>query len=229
MLFQRYKKKNNIILYKIIFIAYFDLHSYIIAMMKNIIFDLGGVLIDWNPYLAYKDRFTLQEYEEFIKFISPFNELCDAGCSFNTMRNYLNVIYPEKKEKTDLWFDAWNLMLVGVKKDTLEVFNLLKDKGASLYCISNWSKENFPQADGDYKFLESFLDIVVSGYVQLIKPGKEIFELFLKRNNLKAKDCIFIDDRKDNIETSKLLGMDGIVFTDAKTLKEDLQKRNLLY
>lgn len=195
--------------------------------MKHLVFDMGGVLIDWRPYESYKNFMSLEEFNNFVDFITPYNAICDAGCSFEIMKSYLYMNHGDKAREIKIWFDDSLEMIKGPIKESVDLLKDLKSLGYPLYGISNWSRENFPQSRGEFEFLKYFTDIVVSGHAQMIKPGLDIYKLFLKRNSLFASDCIFIDDRKENVDASIKVGMDGIIFENAKQLRSCLAERGL--
>lgn len=190
------------------------------------VFDLGGVLVHWDPAVYYvgQNIISQKEYEEFYKFMNPFNLMWDIGVSSKLLKNSLLATFPDKEKLIKPWFEQWDKFLQYPIKETVEILKRMNSKGYELYSITNWSRENFPNTNGEYEFLGLFSDIVISGCVGLVKPDKKIYQLLLDRNNLKAQDCIFIDDKIENIETAKEVGYRGIHFKSPDDLLKSIKE-----
>lgn len=200
-------------------------------MVKNIIFDLGNVIIEWNSDRVYDKYFkTVSEKETFYNTtkIKELNLELDRGLPFEIGLSKLADSYPLYSEAIWLWKHSWVEMLGNELTGTLAMVEQLKSKGYALYALTNWAHETFIYAEENFKWLDHFLDIVVSGRVGLIKPEPEIFELLLKRNNLQASECLFIDDSLPNVQSAKFLGMDAIHFTSSNQLEKDIKARKIL-
>lgn len=193
-------------------------------MIDTIVFDFGGVLIDWNPKYVYREIFNDDEKMDwFLANIctNEWNLEQDRGRSFAEGTGMLKEIYPEYKEHIDAYFNQWPKMLKGEIAETVTILKKLKER-FKVYGLTNWSAETFPVALEQFSFLQLFDGIVVSGVEKMIKPGKEIFELLLNRYDLKAEHCVFIDDNELNIATANKLGFHAIHFTSAATLEKEL-------
>ncbi|MEN8125512.1 MAG: HAD family phosphatase [Bacteroidota bacterium] len=197
--------------------------------IDTIVFDLGGVLIDWNPAYVYLDVFNgdQQKVDWFLNTIctSSWNVEQDAGRTFQVSTQLLVDQYPEYEEWIRIFYDRWEDMLGGAIPETVRILdNLKKANSHSLYALTNWSAESFPVAFQRYDFLKHFKGIIVSGEEKTRKPFPKIYEILLDRYQINADQSIFIDDNLENIEAAEKFGINGIHFKSAKQLKEDLIK-----
>lgn len=184
---------------------------------SNIIFDFGGVLLDWNPRYLYREYFNDDEKMEFfLKNIctGEWNAQMDAGKPFAEGVAELSSKYPDWKKEVELYHTGWNKMLKSELADGVGLFKKLKaDPRFTLYGLTNWSAETFPYAYSHYqKLLDDFEGIVVSGEEKMIKPDKRIYYTLLERYHLKAPTCIFIDDNPANIEMANKIHIHGILW-----------------
>ncbi|PZU85510.1 MAG: HAD family hydrolase [Shinella sp.] len=196
-----------------------------------VVFDIGGVLIDWNPVHLYGPIFRdEQATEAFLRDIcnAAWNEQFDAGKPFADGIAELISAYPDKAELICIYWDRWEEMLGGEIAGTVDILRRLKNARIPVHAISNFSAETFPRAVAVFPFLDQFDTLVVSGREGLIKPDPEIFHLFLRRAGLDAADCIFIDDKADNIAAAASLGFHTLHFKDAGQLEERLVSLGLL-
>ena len=198
--------------------------------IDTIIFDFGGVLIDWNPRHVYKTIFDDEKKMEwFLKNIcnDEWNVEQDRGRSLKEGTEILKQEFPEHAALIEAYYGRWKEMLKGEIAETVEILHELKKK-FKIYGLTNWSSETFPVALERFDFLKLFDGIVVSGDENLIKPDKEIFHLLLKRYNLRAENCVFIDDNIKNIESATGIGFNTIHFTSAEDLKHKLNLINII-
>jgi 2-haloacid dehalogenase len=197
-----------------------------------VIFDLGGVLIDWNPRHLYRKLFPGDEagMEAFLATVctQAWNERQDAGRSFAEAAVLLKTDHPDKAELIDAYFARWPEMLGGAIDGTVKILTELRRRAVPLYALSNWSAETFPHGLRRFEFLTWFRDRVVSGEVGLIKPDPRIYHLLLERNGLAASDAVYIDDVKRNADAATALGLHGIHFTDPAALRRELETLGLL-
>jgi len=199
--------------------------------ITSVVFDLGNVLIDWNPRYLYKKLFSNQkEMEWFLENIcnDDWNEKHDAGLSFFKGIPQLVRLHPQFKDLIKNWYDRWEEMLGGPIEDTVEILYELKNNGMPLYILSNWSAETYPKAELIYDFLNWFDGKIISGEVGKVKPDPEIFYILSKTYNLNPKNTVFIDDKLVNIKTAELVGFHGIHFKNASLLRNALKKLNVL-
>jgi 2-haloacid dehalogenase len=199
--------------------------------VRNVVFDLGGVLIDWDPRYLYR---RLAADEEVIEFFlnnichPSWNEQQDAGRSFEEAVAERIAAHPEHEAWIRLYYERWEEMLGGAIEGTVEVLAELKARGYPLFALTNWSAETFPRACELYPFLGWFDGVVVSGRVKLIKPHPEIYEHLLEEHGIRAEESVFIDDRLPNVETARRLGFHGIVFEGPDQLRRDLRALGIL-
>lgn len=194
--------------------------------IKTIIFDLGGVLIDWNPRYVYRTVFDTEEKVEwFLQNICTldWNEKQDAGHLIATAVEEKVKEFPGWEKEIRIYYDRWKEMLKGPINETVEIFRQLKESGQyKLYALTNWSAELFPVALERYDFLKWFDGIVVSGEEKTRKPFAEIYQLLLKRYNVKPEEALFIDDSLRNTRAAEAMGIGAIHFQDPGQLKEQL-------
>ena len=192
---------------------------------KNIVFDLGGVLIDWNPRYVYRQIFTDETaMEHFLATVcnSSWDAYQDEGRSLAEGVKILSQRHPEHAHLIKIYHERWHEMLKGEISATVAILHQLKRLNFKLYSITNWSHETFPYARKTCPCLQHFLDIVISGEEKVIKPNKKIFEILLIRNNLKATESVFIDDNFNNITAARELGFAGIHFLNPEQLSVEL-------
>jgi len=202
-------------------------------MIKNIVFDLGGVLIDWNPEYVFLKEFRgdREKMNWFFNTIctSSWNEEQDAGYSIKKATNERVAMFPKHERLIRMYYGEWEQMLGFEHTETVEILRRLHDsKEHSIYSLTNWSNETFPVALKKFPFLSWFKGILVSGDVGLKKPDPEIYKLLLDRYGLEANTCVFIDDRTENVKAASALGFSGIVFKNHTQLSKDLKKLNII-
>ena len=185
-------------------------------MIKNVIFDFGNVLIDWNPAYLFLPYFNGDEdkcrfFTDHVCNLEWFNRM-DRGESMDKCVAELQQQYPEYADAVAMFRDRWFEMCSGEIPGMLELIQDLKSKGVGVYGLTNWPAETFDEARRRFKTIASIDNIVVSSHVKLAKPEPAIYQLLLSKYNLNPEECVFIDDRKDNIDTAIRLGMNGIVF-----------------
>jgi 2-haloacid dehalogenase len=196
------------------------------------IFDLGGVVIDWNPRYLYRKLFNGDEtaMEDFLAAVctSSWNEQQDAGRSFADGCDGLKRLHPDKAELIDAWFERYEEMLGGETPGTVEILRELRSRSVPIYALSNWSAETFPIARKRFECLSWFNGVLLSGEAKVLKPDRRIFEIFLDTFRIEPSRAVYIDDRSENVETAIELGMSGIVFRDARTLRVELTRAGLI-
>ena len=203
------------------------------AKIKNVIFDLGGVLLDWNPEYLYEKVFVgdQEKMKWFLQNVctQQWNMEQDAGRTFEEGTHILLKTFPEYESEIRFFFDRWEEMLKGEIKDTVLILNELHSLNkVKLYALTNWSSETFPIAKRRFDILNSFEGIVVSGEEHTRKPYSKIYEVTLNRFGLEPEQCLFIDDSLENVEGARKMGINGIHFEKPSQLKEALQKLNVL-
>lgn len=199
-------------------------------MIKNIIFDFGGVLLDWNPEYLYSSIFQDKKEMDFFltNICTPeWNLKQDAGRSLKTGTLELTEKFFEYNHEIKLYYERWTEMLGGEIHENVNLINPLKEK-YKLYGLTNWSAETLPKAMAMYSFFEKFDGIVVSGVEKLVKPNERIYRVLLSRYSLEAAECLFIDDNKNNIEAANKIGFQTIHLAKNVNLKQELQQLHIL-
>ena len=197
-----------------------------------IIFDLGGVLIDWNPRHLY--RKILKTEEEITWFLenictSEWNDEQDAGRSFEEATRTLIEKHPDYSEPIEAWYSRWKETINGPIQGTVDILQKIKEqKSHRLFALTNWSAETFPWALDNFHFLHWFEGIVVSGVERCRKPFPEIYQILFNRYNIDPSRALFIDDNVKNIEAARSIGLDAIHFKSSDQLAEELSRRNIL-
>jgi 2-haloacid dehalogenase len=200
--------------------------------LNTIIFDLGNVLIDWNPrHLYRKIMKSEEEVSWFLENIctSEWNDEQDAGRSFEEATETLVKAHPEWEEPIRAWYARWQETISGPIQGTVEILKELKKKNQyPLYALTNWSAQTFPWALDSFEFLHWFDGIVVSGRERCRKPSAEFYQILFDRYNVHPASALFIDDNVKNIEGAKQVGLQTIHFTTPENLRRDLNAMGLL-
>lgn len=197
----------------------------------TVVFDLGGVLIDWDPRHLYRKMFDdAEEMECFLADICNIDWILqlDGGLPFEDAVPMLSAQHPHMSEFIEAYWKRWPEMITGAIDGTVDILKALKAKQTPLYVLSNWSVENWPHARDQFDFLDLFDGLVVSGFEGTKKPDHAIFDILLERYTLDASDALFIDDRADNIAAARQLSFHAIQFTEPKALSDALTLHGLL-
>jgi 2-haloacid dehalogenase len=194
--------------------------------INTLVFDLGGVLIDWNPdYLYNKLIPDEKERKWFLSTICTpdWNEQQDAGRSLAEATEHLVAKYPAHEPAIRAYYDRWTEMLGGPIHETVEIFRELKERGQlKLYALTNWSAETFPVALEMYEFLHWFDGRLVSGEEKTRKPFPEIYRKLIDRFGIDPKKAIYVDDNIRNVLPARELGFIGIHFRTPALFREEL-------
>jgi 2-haloacid dehalogenase len=201
--------------------------------VTTIIFDLGAVLIDWNPRYLY--RKILKDEDEVSWFLEnictgEWNDQQDAGRSFEEATQELVAKHPAWEYAIRAWYDRWQETIPGSIQGTVEILQRLKESNQyRLYALTNWSAQTFPWALDNFHFLHWFEGIVVSGVEKTRKPFPEFYQILFDRYQVNPSEALFIDDNIKNIEGAKVVGLNTIHFQSPALLKEELTRMNLLF
>lgn len=202
------------------------------TQINTIIFDLGGVLIDWNPDYLYKKLISDPvERKWFFDNVctAEWNEEQDGGRLISEANNILINEYPAFKSLIEAYYDRWEEMLGGPISETVSIFNNLRKTGKfKFYALTNWSAETFPIALDLYEFLHWFDGRLVSGEEKTRKPFYDFYELLINKFSIDKSNAIFIDDNLRNITAAESFGLKSIHFTSASELENNLISRGLL-
>lgn len=196
------------------------------------IFDLGGVLLEWNPRYLYRKLFVGDEaaMEHFLAHVctAEWNEKQDAGRKFADATQALLPQHADQIELIEAWRARFGEMIPGAIDSTVDVLTTLKRRNVPVYAISNWSAETFPPQRDRFPFLSLFDDIVISGVERVIKPDPRIFRILLERNAIAPESAVFIDDVERNAQAATRLGIHGIHFRSPAQLRVELAAVGLL-
>jgi 2-haloacid dehalogenase len=203
------------------------------ATITTIIFDLGGVLIDWNPKYVFTDSyFESEEQREFFFnniCTSDWNEEQDAGRSIVEATEELIKQFPDWEKAIRDFYGRWTDMLGGPINGTVEILKQLKESGKyKSYALTNWQAGLFDIALVRYNFLHWFDGRVVSGEEKMRKPFPEFYSLLLNRYNVKAEEALFIDDNLRNVKAAEELGIKSIHFQNPEQLMAQLKENKLV-
>ena len=199
------------------------------SAIKNIVFDFGGVLIDWNPRYLYYPYFNgdKEQAEWFLKNICNYawNIQMDGGKPFAEGVAELTALHPEWAEAIEAYHLRWGEMIGGEVEGTASLVRRLKAAGYGVYGLTNWSMETYPMIRDSYEVFSLFEGIVVSGEECLLKPDKAIYECLLSRYGLQAEESLFLDDNADNVAGAEAGGMEAIRFESAHQAERELKER----
>ena len=200
------------------------------ALRKAVVFDLGGVLIHWDPRLLYRKLLPDEEsVETFLRTICTpeWNAKQDAGRPFPQGIADLASRFPQQKNLIEAWYERFEEMLLPME-DSIEILTELHQRQVPMYALSNWGAETFTIALECFPFLDWFDGLVISGRVGMAKPDARIFHHLLKEHDLHAPEVAFIDDHLPNVEAAKELGFDVMQFSSAVQLRAGLVQRGFL-
>ena len=195
-------------------------------MIKNVIFDYGNVLVDWNPAYLFLPVFGGDE--EKCRYFT--NHVCnrewftrmDRGESMDKCVAELQAQFPQYADAVAMFRDRWFDMCHGDIPGMVEIIQDLKSRGVGVYGLTNWPAATFTEARRRFRTLAGIDNYVVSSSVKLAKPEPAIYELLIRKYNLKPQECVFIDDRIDNVNAAKALGISGIVYPGSANQLQDI-------
>jgi len=199
--------------------------------IDTVIFDLGNVLIGWDPRRLYRQLIEDEaQMEWFLREVcnSEWNEQQDAGRPWTEATASLRGRFPEHAELIDAYHLRWEETLIGAMEDSVALLAELRARGVRLLALTNWSQETFPVARQRFEFLQWFEGIVVSGEERLIKPDPRIYQRLLERYAVDPSTALYIDDSARNVAAAESLGMQGWWFRGADGLREQLIELELL-
>lgn len=196
------------------------------VVVDTVVFDLGGVLIDWNPRHLYRKLFGADEaaMEAFLEQVctGAWNERQDRGRSWAEAVAEAVARHPAHAAHIRAYHERWEEMLGGALHDSVAILRELKAAGVRVLALTNWSAETFPIAERRFDFLAWFDGIVVSGREGLMKPEPEIFRLLVERHRLDPSRTVFIDDHARNVDAALAAGLRALRFVEARRLRAEL-------
>lgn len=201
-----------------------------VAACKAAVFDLGGVLIHWDPRLLYRKMLpTEAAVEQFLATVCTpeWNARQDAGRPLDHGIAELVARFPDQAALIEAWRDRFAETVRPIP-DSVELLRELRARDVPLYALSNWGAETFEVARSLFPFLDWFRDLVISGKVGLMKPDPAIFDLLLHEQELRAAEVVFVDDHPPNVEVARRLGFRAVLFNSAPHLRGELVRLGLL-
>jgi len=198
----------------------------------TVVFDIGGVLLDWNPRYLFRQLFSDDEaeMEHFLTHIcsNTWNLLQDAGRPFAEAVVELSARYPDYSDYITAYDQRWEETIAGCFQDTVTILKTLQAQQTPLYAITNFSSEKFVLCQQRFDFLNDFHGTIVSGKVRLLKPDPAIYLRLLQDHDLQAEDCVFIDDSINNVRGAEAVGMHAIHFQSPQQLQQELNRLGLM-
>ena len=198
---------------------------------KAVVFDLGGVLIDWDPRYLYRKLLADEAaVEEFLATVCTpeWNAEQDRGRPFAEGVAELAERHPEHAADIAAYHERWPEMLAGEVPGSVEVLADLRAAGVPLYALTNWAAETFAITRERFEFLDWFCGLLVSGEEGMTKPDPAIFRLLLDRFGLDPAATVFVDDSEANVAAARGLGIDAVRFTGPERLRRELSARRML-
>ena len=197
---------------------------------KTVVFDLGNVLVGWDPYSAVSKYLTPEEWETFVKEaqFGELNQRADAGEALDDLAAELSVHSLGHAVTLARYFENFAVALTGPVPGSAEIVQELSRAGYLLLGLTNWADATFEHAALSAPIVNELEDVIVSGRLGITKPDPAIFEHLLNRHGLDPSETIFVDDSRANVEAAQKLGMHAILFEDAGTLRVELQKLGVL-
>lgn len=200
------------------------------AASPTVVFDVGNVLLRWDPRLVYRELIPEPErLDWFMQNVctAAWNIEQDRGRSWADAVALLVSQHPEWEREIRAYDERWHESIPGIVEDSVAVLTELKGRGDKVYAITNFSREKWAECLIRFPFLQSFDGVIVSAHERLIKPDPAIFELLMQRYDLAAADCIFVDDSARNVAAAGALGMQTVHFVEPIDLRSALRERGL--
>ena len=199
------------------------------ARPTTVVFDIGNVLVAWDPRNLYRRYFEGREdqMEWFLSNVCTpaWNVEQDRGRSFADAVELLVKEHPPELHPMIRAFDRdWHETISGPIHGSVDILKALKANNVPVFAITNWNQDKFREARERFDFLNSFDGIVVSGDERLLKPDLEIFQVFCARYGVKPEMAVFIDDSMRNVEGARAAGMHALHFTSPETLAGELRE-----
>lgn len=193
---------------------------------RKVVFDVGNVLIRWDPRLLYRQFFAERaKMDWFMQNVctAAWNLEQDRGRPWAEAVAELVARHPEWEREIKAYDERWHETVPGAIEDSVSVLEELKGKGEPVYAITNFSHEKWAECLIRFPFLQSFDGVVVSAHERLLKPDPAIYRVLLERYGLQAEDCIFVDDSEKNVKGARSVGMHGVHFVEPIDLRGELR------
>ncbi|HSQ45855.1 MAG TPA: HAD family phosphatase [Lutibacter sp.] len=202
--------------------------------IDTIIFDLGGVLVDWKPEYLYRKVFNGNEkkVQWFLNNVctSTWNAEQDGGRTIEEAETVKIAEFPDHEELIRLYYKKWHQMFSGPIEENVELFKQLKASGNyKIYALTNWSAEKWELALELFPFFNYFDGVVVSGQEKIRKPYPEIYNLIVDKFAINPENAIFIDDNEENVIAAKALKIYGIHYKSPQQLLNELKSYKIIF
>jgi 2-haloacid dehalogenase len=198
--------------------------------VDQVVFDIGGVLLDWSPDYLYEELIPDPEQREhFLTNIATpvWNQQQDAGRPWAEAVAELTSLHPEHAEWIEAYDTGWLKMAKGLFEDTAAVLSELRELGVPTYALTNFSEEKWAVAQETFPILAGFDGEVVSGTERTVKPGEKIYRILLERYDLDPARSFYMDDKQYNVDAARVVGLDAELFVDGQTLRNQLRDRGI--
>jgi 2-haloacid dehalogenase len=199
--------------------------------IEAVVFDIGGVLLDWDPRYVYRQLFDdPADMEEFLGSVctQDWHLAHDLGADITRSCEQLALRYPEHRDMIMAWAERGEEMIAGQFDDTVELLSEVKASGIPCYALSNMEPGPFRARRARFAFMDWFDGHVISGLEGVAKPDRRIFEILLSRHGLRPQATVFIDDQARNVDAARDLGLVAVQFSSAAQLRKDLQSLDVV-
>jgi 2-haloacid dehalogenase len=199
-------------------------------MIRTVVFDLGGVLFDWNPRHLFRKLIADESaMENFLTEVvsREWHERQDAGYSCAAATRERQALFPQHAELIAAFYSRFDEMIAGAIDGTVDILTALRQRKIPLFALTNWPADTF-HVSRNHAFMSHFEGVVVSGYEGVMKPDPRIFRILLDRYGIEPQSTLFIDDVARNVAAAEAQGLVGHVFTSPAALRQDLSARGLL-
>ena len=201
-------------------------------MIRNIIFDFGAVLVDWNPRYLYLPYFggDEQKTEWFLTEVCPYvwNTTVDAGRDTQDAMQERIALYPEWEKEIRMYYGEWIKMMGGELPGMCDLLKELKAAGYRLYGLTNWSRETFPKI-ADWPVFQQLEGYVVSGAERIKKPDQRLYRILIERFGIDPAESIFIDDSQANLDGGEAVGIRGVLFESPEQIRLKLKEIGICF
>ena len=200
-------------------------------MIKNVIFDFGNVFIEWNPRRIFRQIIPEKDIENFMQTVwrDEWNSNLDSGISFVENERILLAKYPQYKEYILYYLQHWYESLSDEYPESVALLTEVQQAGYATYGLSNWPAETFPPTMEKHPFFKTLKGIVLSGEERVCKPDPKIYQILLQRYRLLPEECVFIDDRQENLDTAQQLGIETILFRTVEQVRKELKNKGVQF
>lgn len=198
--------------------------------IRHIVFDIGKVLIHYDPELPY--RRIIPDAERRTWFLanvctSDWNLEQDRGRPWDEAEAELIAAHPDWETEIRAFRAHWHEMVPHAYDGTVAVLLGLIEEGRDITFLTNFAADTFVEAQELYPFLKAGRGVTVSGRVRVIKPDPAIYDLHTRTFDLDPEATLFIDDNADNVDAARAFGWNAVRFKDAEALQADLQRFDL--